>query len=541
MAALERVGYARLVMADASALERVLRRVRRRMWLQHGIDGAGWGVMLGGGGMVLGLVVWRLGFGQRFVWGAMVMLGTCVFGAVMLALARSLPIALAAQTVDRACVLRDRVASALEFTRGSMSDPFRAAAVADAERHLALVDARRVVPFRRPRQLRACLLLGVAAVATWLVQPLDARSPRGAAPSVAASIAPDDLVLGRLAADELANAPQAEIHEMRDLGVALRALYDELATEQRTPEEWLARVEALERRVLRDVDGASERRALREALGHMGEVLLRERPTRDVGEALREDDFDKAKAALEDLAQQTATMGAQPKRHLKRALDRAARSLAAPEQPKWPQLERLQRDLERGAEAERSEELEKALQDLAKDVGQFEDEHQKLEAAERVRFALADLKEALRGGSERGRGSRSQENRAGRGTGGQLGRIQEFLRRAGRQGARREGTGASRGSEPGTGIGDRHDPRLGGSKDIDAQHRNVRVDGAESRGPSRSEVIASASQEGFSTLGYKRVYRDYATVMEEVLDSEDVAPGQRQQVKRYFELIHPNP
>lgn len=58
-------------------------------------------------------------------------------------------------------------------------------------------------------------------------------------------------------------------------------------------------------------------------------------------------------------------------------------------------------------------------------------------------------------------------------------------------------------------------------------------------GRSRSEIIRSASEEGFATVDYEDVYADYEEVAEEVIEREEVPDGYRFYIKRYFQLIRP--
>ena len=58
-------------------------------------------------------------------------------------------------------------------------------------------------------------------------------------------------------------------------------------------------------------------------------------------------------------------------------------------------------------------------------------------------------------------------------------------------------------------------------------------------GPSRSEVILGAAERGFVGRGYQRVHTDYSEHAEEVLERDEVPPGYRFYVRRYFQLIRP--
>ena len=88
----------------------------------------------------------------------------------------------------------------------------------------------------------------------------------------------------------------------------------------------------------------------------------------------------------------------------------------------------------------------------------------------------------------------------------------------------------------GKGEGDR---TLSDETKLDAKRKDEQLKGREGKGPSRSEVIKSASEEGFANTAYKDVYVDYESVVEEVMDKESVPAGYRFYVKRYFQLIKP--
>lgn len=58
-------------------------------------------------------------------------------------------------------------------------------------------------------------------------------------------------------------------------------------------------------------------------------------------------------------------------------------------------------------------------------------------------------------------------------------------------------------------------------------------------GASASQTIESASEEGFTRASYQKLFREYQTVAEEIIEHESVPPGRKAQVQRYFELIRP--
>lgn len=102
-----------------------------------------------------------------------------------------------------------------------------------------------------------------------------------------------------------------------------------------------------------------------------------------------------------------------------------------------------------------------------------------------------------------------------------------------------QGQGMGQGQmSPGAGTG--HDPtllddptRLGGTR------RTVRVEGEQSEGPSRSQTIMSSAERGFASRAYEDVYTDYSDHAEEVLERDEIPPGRRFWIRRYFQLIRP--
>jgi ABC-type transporter Mla subunit MlaD len=109
------------------------------------------------------------------------------------------------------------------------------------------------------------------------------------------------------------------------------------------------------------------------------------------------------------------------------------------------------------------------------------------------------------------------------------------------QGPGQEGAqpgGADRGGLE-AGVG--HDPNLAGdsselkgaTQDVSA----VAVDTGE--GEASSEVIMGAAERGFTGRGYRKVYVDYSQVAEDVVNQDEIPPGYRFYVRRYFQLIRP--
>jgi hypothetical protein len=99
------------------------------------------------------------------------------------------------------------------------------------------------------------------------------------------------------------------------------------------------------------------------------------------------------------------------------------------------------------------------------------------------------------------------------------------------------GGGDRGGEEWGTG----HDPNVrGDATALKGKTEDVSAVGADTgQGNASSQVIYGAAERGFTSSAYKKVFTDYQTVAEESLAKDEIPPGYRFYVKRYFQLIRP--
>ncbi len=106
------------------------------------------------------------------------------------------------------------------------------------------------------------------------------------------------------------------------------------------------------------------------------------------------------------------------------------------------------------------------------------------------------------------------------------------------QGGQDPGTGAGQGGKQ---WGSGSDPNVRGDKtDLQGQTKDVAAAGVDSgEGSASSEVVYGAAERGFTGRGYQKIYTDYKTVAEEVMESDDIPPGYKFYVRRYFQLIRP--
>jgi septal ring factor EnvC (AmiA/AmiB activator) len=254
------------------------------------------------------------------------------------------------------------------------------------------------------------------------------------------------------------------------------------------------------------------------------------------------------------------------------------------------QLERLERELQKAAEQLRqkmSPEAAEALRKLAEQMGQMQNQIQKLGNGQTAKIRIAELKEVLRRAGQSGQGQNGQgqngqkqgQNGQEQGQNGQQGQngekgqngqqgkgqgdkdvlVIDFNQRAGQKSdtllilpgmgqPKPGGGGNEKGDQPGQKgqdpggqeHGDGHDPNLTGKEtSLAAKHKDSQVQGQHGAGPDRSETILGSAQKGFASKSYKKVYSDYHTLVEEVMTQERIPPGYRYYIKRYFNLIRP--
>jgi hypothetical protein len=257
---------------------------------------------------------------------------------------------------------------------------------------------------------------------------------------------------------------------------------------------------------------------------------------------------------------------AEQRRQLERLTRNRARDAAT-----QAQLEQLARDLQESAEQMGSgagpgrgdaAQRQSALTRAAPRLGQLVREARGQAAGARIRAQLGDLKEAMRRAGEAGKSGDGKGAMSGflaragqRATGGVLvergdtaqgdvelmsGGAPSAAAAAGQAPGQPGAASGSARAAVGGGIG--RDPGgapFGAATRPAGKPRDVAVAGNEGEGARRSEVIYTAAERGFATRSYRRVYADYTRVLENVMRDEQIPPGMRYYVKRYFDLIRP--
>ena len=466
-------------------------RMRRRIRVLRAARGAIELALYGAAFAVLVLLAAKFGrlsdhATRRLLWAS---LAFPLVGALANAL-RPVSALTAAQLLDRAYKLDDRLSNALEFARidPSSRTPMMDAALADAAETVKGRDLRasRALAWRWPGETGFALAMAAVLVVVSLVE-VRARVviPHRAPPVVTRDpllLDDDDLQAFREFSRELETRGNTDAS--RDAINRFNQFIDQLQDRTLDRQEAFRRLQQLQQDLERN--SQEDREALRDALREVGERLNGNDLTRQLSEALRRPDPQAAAQAMHQLAEQLREnrLNEQQRRDLAEALRRATdhsrqdqqqqqlqrareevermlrqqreRNLSENEQR---QLRQRQRDLERlNREQQRNEQqrrqlqrldraMSQAMQDLMRDIAQAaQDMEQGAEDLSRMqneqtteqqmaemRQQLEDLRQRMR--QQNGQGGQQQRMRLQRFSGQARGGVQPGgMQPGGRQG-----------------------------------------------------------------------------------------------------------
>ena len=231
------------------------------------------------------------------------------------------------------------------------------------------------------------------------------------------------------------------------------------------------------------------------------------------------------------------------------------------------QLERLNRAMSQAMQDLARDLAQQAAQDLdqgAQDLNRMSNEQLSDQQVAELRQQLEDLRQRMR--EQNGQGGQQQRMRlqrfAGEARGGVMpggmspsghnghlrlgmgsGSGQRLQIPAGAGATQQGQNGGQEGRDPGGGVeaGTQHDEHIrGAATSLRGDVRTVNVSGQHREGgPTRSQIIRTAAQDGFTGQGYREVHESYWEHAREVVHAGDVPPGYRSYVRRYFQLIRP--
>ena len=414
--------------------------------------------------------------------------------AVGFAFLRSRSLMTAAKFIDSTCQLKDRVQTALQFLNAPGDDAVRRLQIEDAAAHLASVDLPSVLPVKAPQTWNVAV---VGAVAVFLLGFLAA--PREI---VQASVTPNEVVAEQAvqATENLEELKRfQEEHQDADLDKMLKDLNQQLkvlAAPGTTPKEALEKLSEMEAS-LQDMQQQLSDPAAESQLKEIGEALSLAESTAAAGAALSKGDMQKA---AEELSQMT-------KPQLDRKTERVVK-------------EKLEQAQQKAGEHNQTKDIQKSLDKMTQglssgDNGQFEEGAKALAAECRQQGKKQELSELLKKQSQF------------------LGECKAECESESRnlaQGSRKGGNKAGKGSTV-----------MAGSKTaLQKTGNELKLTGQDSgQGDVDKETITGEMEEQESVRQYREKAGQYEALSESALESESIPLGQRQTIRRYFELIRP--
>ena len=457
------------------------------------------GMLISGGlACLLGLV--RLFTQGAFGWGWIAVIsatGPLVGIAYSYITSRSLRSA--ATAIDKACNLKERTETALQFhltAAATEPSPLQRLQLADAEAHVELVHPDRVIPDQRLRAWPIALLLTAAAIILAIVSgpPIDVT-----AAEVQSEVVERQALRVEDGLEELkALQNERQDPELDELLKDLQVMIEQLKEPGMDPKEALAKLSEMEASLQEMQEKLDDPQAAAE-LQQVGDALSLSDAMAMAGQALSKGDMEKAAEELEKLELPE--------------LDRKT------EKAVTEQLNKLNQD---NGDGNQKKSVQEAATQISEGLGQgnrgkFSDGMKSLASEARKQGQKKKLSDLLRKQCQcMGECKSECESEC---------RNQSM---ASKKSGNKAGSAAS-GNDP----GDK-------TAKLKTQPQ-MNIKGQESsQGDADVETEASDEQQQAAVRAYREKAEEYEALSESVLESESIPLGHRQTIRKYFELIRPN-
>ena len=469
---------------------KAVRQRQQRQWMWQCVSTG----LVAGGLVGCALAIARLiGEGSvPLLWIALAVIAGPILGCFW-SMVKWRPTAAAASHIDQSCNLKDRIGTALSFSRKNDSDVLHQLQIQDADEKAASIDPEQVAPIKAPGTWLPGLGLAMTAIVMGVI----------ATPTVAAievpvinSVVSSQALKAEAALEELKEFNQQETDpEIEEIIKELSEKIDELKMAGMDPKEALAKFSEMEVKLLEKQEQL-ETSSIEQKLQKVGEAMALAKPMQAAGEAMSSGKMDKAAEALEDM--------------------------------EMPALDRK---------------TEKAVHDkLAKFA-----ENDNGQAGKKVRDAVKKISEGMSSG-KRGKFSEGVEGLASEcKKQGRRKKLNDLLKKQcrclsdckGECECECEGNGNKKG---GTKWGLAKSDNNPGEKTAKLKTGfKLDIKGQESdSGDIDVETIESAEQQQEAVREYRKQAKKYEQISESVLSEEAIPLGHRQTIRRYFEMIRPS-
>lgn len=353
-------------------IERQVRSTQHRLWVNRWLRLFGWSMVMATSAWMAAWIADRLFLLEwPMHWVAAGLSGAALIGSIIWFAVTREAASHAAETLDTAAGLKERVSTSLHFT--ASDDPFAQAAQADAEKRVTGLTARAFIPVRWSRSLTwSTALVGVALLSLLLPEWDILGKRKRKSEAVAREAAVQQVKLATAKSAEAIKQVVEKIPELEN-----SAEYKELQAGLKGPEKG---PEELRREAIRKLDRMSERlkkeaaaerfKALEEAKKQMAKAVDAENMKSEMGrmmEALANGNAkeakDELKKAQESLAKRTkeGKIDPQKSKEMQQQLENLAKKL---EQQVRQQQQQNEQQLQN--QGMTREEAKKTLESLAK-------------------------------------------------------------------------------------------------------------------------------------------------------------------------------
>lgn len=383
-----------------TVIERQVRAAQHRLWLNRWLRLWGWWLLYTTiTWTILWIVVRLFSLKLPMGWAALTGLGVSLIGAAIALILTREKEKLAAAALDEAAGLKERVSTGL-YVWDNAADPFAQAVVADAQRAVTGLSARKCIPIRWPGSLSLSATMLVVALLSLLLPEFDLLKKKEARASAEAQQSRVNQMRTAVAMPVSAMQKMAESRPDAAIDKELKALQDALKKDadpsvmRREASKQLDRLED----ALKDKADADRFKALNETKKRLKQVGQAEDPKAELGklmEAVSSGDFKEAqqeiKKAQEALAKHARDPKADPQKteQMKKQLEELAKKIekAAEDKQSERDLKNAgvsEKDIQRVLDAlakKDPKQLEKLAQEMAdrlKDKGMSKEQMEKL-------------------------------------------------------------------------------------------------------------------------------------------------------------------
>ncbi len=424
--------------------------------------------------------------------------------AALLVWLRVEPVNSAAKLVDHHYGLKDRVLTALAFSQVPVQSELQQLQIADAIERLRELDPRAVVPFQWPKFARLAAVLSVSSIGllVWPLSPLPVVAEAASHPGVDAAAAAIE--------EEIADL-KALAEEVADKTPEIKTLAEELAeqlkvmklpgTEPRQALETISEMQAKLAEQLKELNPA----AIDAQMKNLSEALSSAEPFKPTSAEMKKGDYQKAAEELEKLKR--TELDRTEARTSKEKLEEAAKSI---DEAGLKELSEAVKQLADAVKENDAAKLDAAAQELAKETREQGIRKQIGQKLGRKLGRLGELKSLAQSGDQEGNRNSMQK-----------GKNQK----------------SERSSQT---FGQGEHGKLDGAKtELSTTRQFQQLQGTLGEGDSEKETTQGEQSEETVKRKVRATFGKYQKLSEAVLESEPIPVGQRQMIRKYFELIRP--